>query len=230
MRSRSRRDTIGPSAVPSSSPLPVCIAPIRAASFSANSARTASWTMKRFAAMQEAPPLRILATIAPSIAASTSASAWTTNGALPPSSIEQRRIRGAACSSSTAPTSVDPVNEIARTAGWSIIALTASPVGRGRTTLTVPSGKPASRNRSAIANAVRGVSDAGLTTTVQPAASAGAILRAAIAAGKFHGVTRSDTPIGSRVAMIRLSPPGARRSSPPMRTASSEYQRKNSAE
>ena len=40
-----------------------------------------------------------------------------------------------------------------------------------------------------IASAVSGVSVAGLSTTVQPAASAGPILRVAIAAGKFHGVT-----------------------------------------
>jgi len=48
----------------------------------------------------------------------------------------------------------------------------------------------------AIANAVSGVSEAGFSTTVHPAASAGAILRAAMAAGKFHGVTRAETPTG----------------------------------
>ena len=48
----------------------------------------------------------------------------------------------------------------------------------------------------ATARAVRGVSEAGLSTMVQPAATAGAILRVAMAAGKFHGVMRSETPIG----------------------------------
>ena len=37
---------------------------------------------------------------------------------------------------------------------------------------------------------VSGVSDAGFSTTGQPAASAGPILRVAMAAGKFHGVTK----------------------------------------
>jgi len=68
-----------------------------------------------------------------------------------------------------------------------------------------------------------------LSTTVQPAASAGPILRVAIAEGKFQGVTRMLTPIGWRSTMIRLVPDGAVCSSPPARTASSAYQRKNSA-
>jgi hypothetical protein len=60
-------------------------------------------------------------------------------------------------------------------------------VGR---TLTTPSGTPASDRISATASALSGVSFAGLRMTVQPAASAGPILRVAIAAGKFHGVMR----------------------------------------
>ena len=43
---------------------------------------------------------------------------------------------------------------------------------------------------------VSGVSEAGLSTTGQPAASAGPILRVAIAAGKFHGVTSTAMPAG----------------------------------
>src|SRR5688572_32253258 len=49
---------------------------------------------------------------------------------------------------------------------------------------------PASSSSLANASVVSGVSSAGLITTVQPAASAGAILRVAIARGKFHGVMR----------------------------------------
>ncbi|CAB4634374.1 unannotated protein [freshwater metagenome] len=49
---------------------------------------------------------------------------------------------------------------------------------------------------SAIASAVSGVSPAGFKIIVQPAAIAGPILRVAIAAGKFHGVMRSETPMG----------------------------------
>ena len=64
---------------------------------------------------------------------------------------------------------------------------------------------------------------------MQPAASAGPILRVAIAAGKFQGVTSTDTPIGWCSVRIRFAPDGARMKVPSMRTASSAYQRKNSA-
>ena len=93
------------------------------------------------------------------------------------------------------------------------------------TTLTTPSGTPASVTRRATASAVSGVSAAGLSTTVHPAA----ILRVAIAAGKFHGVTRAATPTGQCVTSVRTPPAGASPYSPPGRTASSANHRKNSA-
>ena len=65
--------------------------------------------------------------------------------------------------------------------------------------------------------------------TEQPAASAGPILRVAIAAGKFHGVISRLTPIGWCKVMILFAPDGARMRVPSRRTASSAYQRKNSA-
>ena len=74
-----------------------------------------------------------------------------------------------------------------------------------------------------------GVSAAGLSTTVQPAASAGAILRVAMAAGKFHGVTSAATPTGWWVTIVRVPPAGRRAVAPSLRTASSANQRKNSA-
>ena len=49
---------------------------------------------------------------------------------------------------------------------------------------------------SASASALSGVSLGGFSTTVQPAAMAGAALRAIISAGKFHGVIAPTTPIG----------------------------------
>ena len=73
--------------------------------------------------------------------------------------------------------------------------------------MTTPAGSPASANSPASARAVSGVSDAGFTTAVHPAASAGPSLRVSIAAGKFHGVTISDTPTGWPIETIRLSPP-----------------------
>ncbi len=96
--------------------------------------------------------------------------------------------------------------------------------------LTTPSGTPAPCNNSPIRRAVSGVSAGGLITTALPAASAGASLRVIIAAGKFHGVTITTTPTGGWCTMIRLAPDGAVPSEPWMRTASSAFQRKNSAE
>lgn len=70
---------------------------------------------------------------------------------------------------------------------------------------------------------------AGLKTIVQPAATAGPILRVPMANGKFHGVTSTQGPTGSLETRIRVLPSPERVMSPPIRTASSENQRKNSA-
>jgi hypothetical protein len=56
-----------------------------------------------------------------------------------------------------------------------------------------------------MASAQKGVCDAGFTTAVHPAASAGPTFRVIIAMGKFHGVMQPTTPIGSLVTMMRLS-------------------------
>ena len=81
-----------------------------------------------------------------------------------------------------------------------------------------------------MASAVRGVWNDGLTTTVHAAARAGATLRVIIAAGRFHGVIRSETPTGSDISRIRRPPPdGEGVRCPGSRTASSLYQRKKSA-
>ena len=55
-----------------------------------------------------------------------------------------------------------------------------------------------------------GVSAGGLITTVHPAASAGAILRVAIASGKFHGVMKNDGPTGRCDTIMRPVPSGFR--------------------
>ena len=93
-----------------------------------------------------------------------------------------------------------------RTRGSASMAATTSPDFLLGSTLTTPAGTPASSISAAMARAVRGVSPAGLRIVVQPAARAGAILRAAIAAGKFHGVTRTAIPTGWRITMILLAP------------------------
>ena len=97
-----------------------------------------------------------------------------------------------------------------------------TPVGR-------PRRSSSARTTSANSAVVSGVSPAGLTTTGQPAASAGAILRVAIASGKFHGVTSSAGPTPRCSTICRFAPLGAVRVIPLMRTACSEYQRTYSA-
>lgn len=67
------------------------------------------------------------------------------------------------------------------------------------------SGMPASCANSTKRIVVMGVCVAGLHTIVQPAASAGAILRVIIAAGKFHGVMAPTTPTGNLSTKIFLS-------------------------
>ena len=77
------------------------------------------------------------------------------------------------------------------------MATSAAPVSPSPVTmLTTPSGRPASRQISAKASAVSGVYSAGFSTTVLPAASAGAIFQASISSGKFHGMTWPQTPTG----------------------------------
>src|SRR6185503_3755486 len=74
--------------------------------------------------------LRILAIMAPSIAASMSASSNTRNGALPPSSIDGLRMLSAASCNSLRPTSVLPVKDKTRTRGSCSMALTTGPERR----------------------------------------------------------------------------------------------------
>ena len=72
-------------------------------------------------------------------------------------------------------------------------------------TWNTSSGIPASRASSASRIAVSGVSSAGLSTTVLPAARAGAKPQAAIGIGKFHGTITPTTPSGS--ANVTFTPP-----------------------
>ena len=147
-------------------------------------------------AQQSWPALSNTAYGAPAAAASRSASAKITLALLPPSS----SVTGLMCCAQPAmicrPTSVEPVNTILPTSRCS--------TKRWPTTLPLPgstwntsSGSPASSASSARRMAVSGVSSAGLSTTVLPAASAGAKPHDAIGIGKFHGTMTPTTPIGS---------------------------------
>jgi hypothetical protein len=66
------------------------------------------------------------------------------------------------------------------------------------TTLTTPSGTPASAQSLASSTALHGVCSAGLSTIVLPAARAGASFQAAFWIGKFQGMMPAQTPTGSR--------------------------------
>ena len=94
----------------------------------------------------------------------------------------------------TLPTSVEPVKATLSTSGWSTSAWPVPPAPV--TMLTTPGGRSACWQISAKSSAVSGVVSAGLSTTVLPQASAGAIFHASISSGKFHGMTWPATPSG----------------------------------
>src|SRR5580692_12759516 len=105
------------------------------------------------------------------------------------------------------PVAVEPVNEIMSTRGSPVRNSPAA--GRAEvSTLTTPGGmsvwvatiRPSSAP-------VHGVSGAGLSTTVQPAASAGPSLARLIWLGKFHGVIAATTPAGSRYSRRLVGSP-----------------------
>ena len=71
---------------------------------------------------------------------------------------------------------------------------TSRPAG---TKFTTPAGSPASCTSSARITASRGVSGAGFTTTVAPAASAGPSFSMIVKSGTFQGTMAAATPTGS---------------------------------
>src|SRR5687768_5810645 len=65
------------------------------------------------------------------------------------------------------------------------------------TTFTTPFGKPACSNNAANSSIDADVNSDGLTTAVQPAASAGASFQLVSVSGEFHGVMIATTPLAS---------------------------------
>ncbi len=157
-------------------------------------------TRIRERAQQSWPALPNTANGADAAAASRSASAYTTLADFPPSSRVTRLIVSAAPAAIERPTSVEPVNAILATSGCSTRRCPHTDPGPA-TTLTTPSGSPASTAIRSSSSAVSGVSSAGFSTTVLPAASAGATFHEAITSGKFHGTIIPTTPSGSRKVM-----------------------------
>ncbi len=98
------------------------------------------------------------------------------------------------------PTSVEPVKAILATSGCSTSRRPQTLPGPA-TTFRTPSPSPASRAIRSSSRALSGVSAAGFSTTVLPAASAGATFHEAIRSGKFQGTISPTTPSGSRNVM-----------------------------
>src|SRR5258705_4271012 len=125
----------------------------------------------RLAQTQVWPMLRYFEIMAPSTAASISASSNTTNGALPPSSRPSFFTPTEACWYRILPTSVDPVKPTKRTAGCSHNTLPIADELPVRI-LNTPFGTPAFSASATSASAVSGVSFAGVHTTERTRASA----------------------------------------------------------
>src|SRR6202012_5455455 len=96
------------------------------------------------------------------------------------------------------PTSVEPVKAILSTRGCAASGAPA-PSPKPVRILTTPGGKPDGSNSSDSRGPDIGVCSATFSTTVHPAANAGASFPAAINSGKFQGMICPTTPIGSRM-------------------------------
>ena len=155
--------------------------------------------------MQVWPVAAKMPEMAPITAASMSASSNTMLGDLPPSSSETCLKLRAAISLIRWPVTSEPVKLIFATSGCSTSRAPASapsPV----TTFTTPGGKPASSSSAINSSVETEVNSDGFTTTVQPAASAGASFHDSSSSGLFHGVITPTTPIGSW--RVKLNTPG----------------------
>ncbi|MDT4849802.1 hypothetical protein FQZ97_839320 [compost metagenome] len=149
------------------------------------------------------PLLRNLELSAPCTAASRSASSKTMKGALPPSSRLTFLMVSAHWAISSLPIPVEPVKESFCTNEFPV---SSAPISRDLvpgTMFSTPAGIPARSPSAASAKAESGVSEAGLSTTVQPAASAGPTLRVIMALGKFQGVMAATTPMACLITTRR---------------------------
>ena len=177
-----------------SSGLPTRSVSIRARSLSTSRGAIPSCTRIREPAQQTCPWLNQIASTTPSTTLSRSASSNTRNGDFPPSSSESFLPLPAVAVRMIRPTSVEPVKAILSTSGW---FTRAAPVRPSPVMMfTTPGGRPASRQISPNSSAVSGVYSAGLSTSVFPIASAGAIFHESMSSGKFQGMIWPTTPTG----------------------------------
>ena len=94
------------------------------------------------------------------------------------------------------PARVEPVNDTMSMSGWLEIAA-PTPGPSPWTRLYTPAGTPAASMISVKIWPEYGATSDGLSTMVQPVASAGDTLQAIWLIGQFQGVIRPQTPIGS---------------------------------
>ena len=217
-----RRRSAAPSGSPRRAGRRLASTDIASSSASRKRSTTERSTRIRERAQQSWPALPNTASGAAAAARSRSASANTTLADLPPSSRVTRLIVAAAPSAIPRPTSVEPVKAIFATSGCSTSRRPQTLPGPA-TTLRTPSGRPASSAIRSSSSAVSGVSSAGFSTTVLPAASAGRDLPRGDQQREVPGHDQADHPerlaerhvdaAGDRDRLARAAAPGRRRSS-----------------
>ena len=177
----------GPSRVEGSSGSPMGNDASASASLGTSTSQTLSCTSKRDVAEQICPlfpatPYDSHSTTRVNAASPRTASSNTTAELLPPSSKDTALAVAAAVAATAAPALVEPVKVTFATPPLAARAApTVSP--RPGTTFRTPRGKPASAATLARSSADSGVYSDGLSTTGQPAASAGATFHTAIRSG-----------------------------------------------
>mmetsp|Transcript_11038 Transcript_11038/g.24095 ORF Transcript_11038/g.24095 Transcript_11038/m.24095 type:complete len:310 (-) Transcript_11038:46-975(-) len=179
-------ETSGPS-VPVSSSWPTSrgatsgIACAASTSLCKKASATFSWTSSREVAEQICPLVQKAPNMTHSTALSNSTSSKTRMGDLPPSSREVLVIEAAADAITEAPVGPDPVNASLST--FECLESAAPALGPPTMTLRTPAGTPASCASLPSSTEVSGESSEGLSTTEQPAASAGAAFQEDIRSG-----------------------------------------------
>ena len=119
------------------------------------------------------------------------------------------------------PAAVEPVKATLSVPGCvTRCSPTSRPPG---TTLTTPGGTPASSSASASTKLLSGASGGGFSTTVQPAANAGAVFHDDSVTGAFHGTMAATTPTGSLVTTPTRSAVTTRRSNSNVRIRSAHW-------
>ncbi len=163
----------GPRSLPKSSPRPIRSARARSASPDTKRSWSGSSTKMRSTPEQTWPQLKNDPHAAPSRARSTSASAKTSIGSLPPSSSVTGQSRSPAAAATWRPTSAEPVKKTLAMPRARTSAAPSSP--SPWTTRTSPFGAPASSNTRSTHAPESGVSSDGFTSTAFPAATAIAV-------------------------------------------------------